>query len=222
MKLSIIIPALNEADNISQTLDSLQNLRKTGHEIIIVDGGSKDATCFIAKSKVDRLITCEPGRARQMNTGARLATGAILIFLHSDTTLPANIEDIFMKIGKKSYWGRFDIRLSGESTIFRLIEWMINTRSRFTGVATGDQAIFMTRELFQTVGGYPNIPLMEDIALSKRLKRISSPVCIPRYVVTSSRRWEENGILKTILLMWMLRLKYAFGISPDELAKQYE
>ena len=176
MKLSIIIPALNEADNISQTLDSLQNLRKTGHEIIIVDGGSKDATCFIAKSKVDRLITCEPGRARQMNTGARLATGAILIFLHSDTTLPANIEDIFMKIGKKSYWGRFDIRLSGESTIFRLIEWMINTRSRFTGVATGDQAIFMTRELFQTAGGFPDIPLMEDIALSKRLKRISSPV----------------------------------------------
>lgn len=221
MKLSIIIPALNEAGNISQTFDSLQNLRKTGHEVILVDGGSKDATCFIAKSKVDCLISCEPGRARQMNAGARLATGAILIFLHSDTTLPADIEDIFMQIGKQSYWGRFNVRLSGESTIFRLIEWMINTRSRFTGIATGDQAIFMTRELFQTAGGFPDITLMEDIALSKRLKKISFPVCLPRYVVTSSRRWEENGILKTILLMWMLRLKYAFGISPDVLAKQY-
>ena len=222
MKLSIIIPALNEADNILHTLESLQNLRKTGHEVILVDGGSKDATCFIAKPKVDHLISCEPGRARQMNAGAKLATGKTFIFLHSDTQLPANLNEIFMHIQKQTYWGRFDICFSGELTIFRLIEYLINIRSRFTGIATGDQAIFMTRELFQLIGGFPDIPLMEDVAVSKRLKNIIRPVCLPEKVVTSSRRWEKNGILKTIILMWKLRFKYALGISPDVLAKQYE
>ncbi|NNE37283.1 MAG: glycosyltransferase family 2 protein [Gammaproteobacteria bacterium] len=222
MKFSIIIPALNEADTIQQTLSSLQYLRQSGHEIILVDGGSKDATNFISRPLVNNIIISETGRAKQMNLGARMATGKILLFLHADTLLPDNVDNIFTGITKDSHWGRFDIKLSGTQKIYRLIEKMINLRSRLSGIATGDQAIFMTRDLFEKVNGFPEMPLMEDVAISKKLKEIHSPICLKEKVITSSRRWETRGIVNTVLLMWKLRLQYAIGIPPDKLLSQYE
>jgi rSAM/selenodomain-associated transferase 2 len=222
MKFSIIIPALNEAESIENTLFPLQYLRKLGHEIILVDGGSRDATCFISRPLVSKLLSSEPGRARQMNLGASIATGNVLLFLHADTSLPENLEGIFAGLKIKSFWGRFDLSLTGTQYIYRLIEKMINLRSRLCGIATGDQVIFMTRDLFDRVNGFPDIPLMEDIAVCKKLKTISSPVCISARVITSSRRWESRGAIKTILLMWKLRMQYAMGVPPEKLANQYE
>ncbi len=222
MKLSIIIPTLNEAETIRQSLLSLQYLRKLGHEIILVDGGSQDATCFIAHPLVDHILISEPGRGRQMNLGAKIATGKILIFLHADTLLPQDAEMELSRLSGQQFWGRFDIKLSGTKKIYRLIEKMINIRSRISGIATGDQAIFMTRELFEKVNGFPDIPLMEDVAVSKKLKKNAPPVCLDANVVTSSRRWESRGVINTVLLMWILRMQYAMGVTPEKLANRYE
>ncbi len=222
MKLSIIIPTLNEAETIRQSLLSLQYLRKLGHEIILVDGGSQDATCFIAHPLVDHILISEPGRGRQMNLGAKIATGKILIFLHADTLLPQDAEMELSRLSGQQFWGRFDIKLSGTKKIYRLIEKMINIRSRISGIATGDQAIFMTRELYEKVNGFPDIPLMEDVAVSKKLKKIAPPVCLDANVVTSSRRWESRGVINTVLLMWILRMQYAMGVTPEKLANRYE
>ena len=220
MKISIIIPALDEAGDIVETLHSLQALRGRGHEVILVDGGSMDDTVARAEGLCDLILHTDKGRALQMNAGARQAGGDMLLFLHADTRLPPEVDVLLAP--HAGAWGRFDLRLSGRHAFFRVIAWCINLRSRLTGVATGDQAIFVSRRLFQAAGGYPGIPIMEDIALSRALKRRMRPVCLRQRVFTSSRRWEEKGMLRTVLLMWRLRLGYYLGADPGRLAGQYD
>ena len=219
--LSIILPVLNEEASLPDVLARLQYLRQQGHEIIVVDGGSHDNSLMLAQQAADKVIVSQPGRAIQMNSGAELATGDILLFLHADTILPEEVERILSEIEGDTFWGRFDVRLSGRRFIFRIIEAMMNFRSRITSVATGDQAIFITTGLFEKVGGYPEIALMEDIAISKQLSGVARPVCVSNRVVTSSRRWEDRGIIRTILLMWKLRLYYFFGMSPQKISRMY-
>lgn len=223
LRLSIIVPTLNEADNIAGLLDDLAPLRAQGHEIILVDGGSEDRTLEIAGPGVDRVLVSERGRAAQMNTGAQYATGDILWFLHADTRVPEGATGRLIQASSEgSPWGRFDVCLSGSHWMLRIVEQMINLRSGITGVASGDQGIFVQRKVFEAVSGFPQIPLMEDIALSKALRRSASPACIRRpRLQTSSRRWEQRGIIRTIVLMWRLRLAYALGAAPQDLAKRY-
>ena len=213
MQLSIVIPARNEAQFIHDTLQPLQSLRARGHEVILVDGGSHDDTVRIAAALVDRCLTAPAGRAGQMNAGAMCARGAILWFLHADTRVAsASDQVIFAACGVKDCWGRFDVRLSGRRPLLRLVERLMNLRSRLTGIATGDQGMFVTRNLFDRVGGYPDLPLME----------VRRPLCLRQQVVTSSRRWEERGIVRTIGLMWVLRLAYFLGVPAERLAVRYD
>ncbi|MDH5711454.1 MAG: TIGR04283 family arsenosugar biosynthesis glycosyltransferase [Gammaproteobacteria bacterium] len=222
MKLSIIIPVYNEANTIITSLRQLQAYRSLGHEVIVVDGGSHDSTFDCAVGLADKLLMSKPGRAIQMNIGAEQATGDVLVFLHADTELPHLANQLIIDtINSNHQWGRFNVRLSGRHIAFRVIEAMMNWRSCVTGIATGDQAIFVKRELFEQQGAYPEIKLMEDIELSKTLKAIGKPACIKQPVITSSRKWEQNGIIKTVLLMWRLRLQYFLGVSPDNLHVQY-
>ena len=222
-KFSLIIPVLNEANQIGACLLPLQMQRGQALEIIVVDGGSKDRTASIAAELADKVITAQPGRAIQMNAGARQATGAILAFLHVDTHLPDDFASLISALqASENQWGFFSVKLSGTHYLFRVIEKLMNWRARLTGIATGDQAMFMYRQTYQEVDGFPEIALMEDIALSRRLKRLSPPLCLARPVVTSSRRWEQYGIINTILKMWWLRLAYFIGVDPTKLAKQYE
>ncbi len=201
---------------------ALQTLRKAGHEVIVVDGGSNDETYLIASSLADKVLQFESGRAKQMNLGAKFAQHNILLFLHADTFLPANADNLIIQgLTENHKWGRFNVRLSGTAKLLRVVETMMNWRSCLTGIATGDQAIFVQQNLYKKAHGFPDIPLMEDIAFSKQLKRFSSPLCIKEPVVTSSRRWEQNGIIKTIFLMWKLRLAYALGTSPHKLKEYY-
>lgn len=221
--VSVIVPALNEASTIAATLAPLQEARAFGHEIIVVDGGSTDGTPEHAGPLADHVVRSPAGRARQMNAGADVATGDVLWFLHADTLAPNGAtESITAALSDdRRCWGRFDVRLSGARWPFRVIETTMNLRSCLTQIATGDQGIFVTREAFEAVGGFPDIPLMEDIELSKRLRRRSPPACLRTRLVTSSRRWEQNGILRTVLLMWRLRLAYFLGASPAHLAERY-
>ena len=223
MIVSFIIPVLNEAATIQATLNCLQTARQQGHEVILVDGGSSDKTIELAKTLVDQLIDSPTGRAVQMNAGAAASRGNILCFLHGDTLAPQNIATlIVMALAAESqYWGRFNIRLSGRSKIFRVIETFINWRSRLTGIATGDQGIFVRKSYFECIDGFPDIALMEDIQFSSNAKSQSPPVCLRETLITSSRRWERNGIFRTILLMWWLRLAYFFGANAEQLANQY-
>lgn len=222
-RISIIIPALNEAAGIAQTLRPLQPLRARGHEVVVVDGGSTDGTVEIARPLTDRVIASQPGRARQQNAGAGAAGGDVLLFLHADTLLPPDADGLvlggLMRSGRG--WGRFDVRLSGRGPALRMVERMMSLRSRVTGIATGDQAIFVRRDGFRRAGGFPQIPLMEDVALSRALRRAGPPLCLRERVLTSSRRWEERGVLRTILLMWRLRAEYALGADPARLAARY-
>lgn len=221
-KYSVIIPALNEADCLANALERLQAARGRGHEVILADGGSVDATRELAQGRVDQILECDPGRGRQMNRGAEIATGGVYVFLHADTLLSPDFDRILDNLFvSENDWGRFDIRLSGEQPVFRCIETMMNIRSRLTGIATGDQAIFAGRQIFQEIKGYAELPLMEDLELTARLKKNSPPVCVAEKVISSSRRWEKNGALKTILLMWKLRLRYALGHDPQALARAY-
>ncbi len=223
MRISIIIPVLNEAAVLVTHLQKLQAVRIQGHEVIVVDGGSKDDSQRLAKSQVDHLLVSMRGRALQMNKGAEMASGDVLLFLHVDTVLPDDgIAAIINKTTPgQDVWGRFDVCLSGNRKLFRVIETMMNWRSRLSGIATGDQAIFITRHLFQRMHGFADIPLMEDVELCRRLKKIQSPVCLSQRVTTSSRRWELGGVFKTIWLMWRLRLAYWLGVDPGTLARQY-
>lgn len=221
--LSIIIPVLNEAGIIVSALSRLQSLRAAGHEIIVVDGGSNDGTPVLSEPFANRVISSPRGRACQMNAGAKIATGGILLFLHADTILPKNADQLILQgmtqTGKG--WGHFDVSLSGRHLLFRIIEWLMNLRSRITSIATADQAIFVERGLFGAVQGFPEIELMEDIALCKILKRTGKPLCLWHRVLTSSRRWEKNGILRTVLQMWLQRLAYFLGVNPRHLARCY-
>lgn len=222
-KISIIIPTLNEAAVLMSSLPALQHYRERGHEIILVDGGSHDRTLAVARPMVDRLMQTVKGRAHQMNEGAEAAKHEILLFLHADSLLPEQADQLIIQAleGQARHWGRFDIRLNNERTIYRLIEQSVNWRSALSGIATGDQAIFVKKRSFEDVGFFDRIPLMEDVALSKKLKRISPPCRLKQTVETSSRRWEKHGVWRTILLMWRLRAAYALGVRPEKLADLY-
>jgi rSAM/selenodomain-associated transferase 2/rSAM/selenodomain-associated transferase 1 len=221
-KLSVIIPCLNEVMRIVPLLQSLQPLRARGHEIIVVDGGSDDDTRHCAEPLADAVIASSRGRARQQNKGASVASGAILWFLHADSMVPPDADKlIFSALAGSKVWGRFDVQLSGSHPVFRIIEHAMNMRSRITGIATGDQGMFVERNVFHLAGGFPRIELMEDVRLSRYLQRYSRPACLTVKLKTSSRRWEQNGIVRTILLMWWLRLAHFFGVSPSRLANWY-
>lgn len=221
MKLSIIIPTLNEADGIAAGLAALQSWRAAGHEVIVVDGGSTDATPVLAAPLADRVLTSPRGRARQMNAGAVVARGDVLVFLHADTRLPEHAVSAIRAALRQRLWGRFDVEITGRSKMLRVVAALMNLRSRLTGIATGDQAIFVSRTAFAAVGGYPEQPLMEDIELSKRLKKLGPPACLRECVVTSGRRWEANGVWRTIRLMWRLRFDYWRGVPAERLALRY-
>jgi rSAM/selenodomain-associated transferase 2 len=223
VKLSIIIPTLNEAANIGDVLKRLQPMRARGTEVIIVDADSTDATRDTAAPLVDRVITSERGRATQMNAGAKVASGNALLFLHADSILPANGDELILQALSNSSlkWGRFDIHISGRHGMLPVIAWFMNHRSRLTGIATGDQGIFVTREAFDAVGGFPAQPLMEDVAISARLLRVSSPIYVDARITTSGRRWEKHGVWRTIFLMWRLRLNYFMGADPAHLHRTY-
>ncbi|OFZ86679.1 MAG: glycosyl transferase [Betaproteobacteria bacterium RBG_16_66_20] len=218
MKLSIVIPTLNEAAGIARTLEALAPLRANGHEVIVADGGSEDGTRELAAALADRVIAAARGRARQMNAGAAAAAGDALLFLHADTRLPPRADQAVIEALRDRAWGRFDVRIDGRSPLLAVVAFFMNLRSRWSGIATGDQAIFARRESFP---GFPEIALMEDVAFSKAMKRQSPPACLRDKAVTSGRRWERRGVLRTMLLMWQLRLAYFLGTSPDELARRY-
>lgn len=222
LHVSIIMPVLDEAASIVSTLDDLRGWRELGHEVIVVDGGSEDGTIALATPLCDRIIQAPKGRANQMNAGAAVAGGEVLVFLHADTRLPQDaLAHLQRFVDSPAAWGRFDVRLSGGKWVYHVIGGLINLRSRLTGICTGDQAIFVRRAMFQEVGGFEPLPLMEDIALSRRLLGLSRPYCVSSQVLTDSRRWEKHGPWKTILLMWRLRWRYWRGEDPAALAKVY-
>ena len=223
-RISIIIPTLNEAPGIEQALKALRPLRDRGHELIVVDGGSTDGTPNLARPLVDRVLNAKRGRASQMNAGAQSAAGEVLLFLHADTRLPAQVDRLILGglYDSGLEWGRFDVRIDGHNALLRVVAAMMNLRSRLTGICTGDQAIFLRRESFRACGGYPNLALMEDLALSRILKTRSRPLRIAEPVLTSARRWERRGVLRTMLLMWWLRMRYFLGAQPATLARMYD
>jgi rSAM/selenodomain-associated transferase 2 len=222
--LSVVIPTLNEGESIVATLACLQVTRCRGDEVIVIDGGSTDETVQRAKPFCDRIESAPAGRALQMNAGAALARGDIFLFLHADTLLPPNAGELVRAAIAQSgrVWGRFDVDIDSPKLVLRLVAELINLRSRWSGIATGDQAIFVQRDAFESVGGYPSIPIMEDVALSRALKRSSQPVCLRDRALTSGRRWERRGILRTVILMWLLRLAYFCRVDPRRLASHYE
>ena len=219
---SIIIPVLNEAHTIAASLQRLRNQLGPHWQLIVVDGGSEDTTCKQAQPLCDLLLTSAPGRSAQMNLGAASAAGDLLVFLHADTALPeafAMHMDEFIQSGRA--WGRFDVTLDGTRFMFRIIGGLMNLRSRLTGIATGDQALFMTRDFYVRLEGFSDIPLMEDIEFCRRARLQQRPFCSHGRVMTSTRKWQHNGILPTILLMWWIRLAYFFGVSPVVLHRWY-
>jgi rSAM/selenodomain-associated transferase 2 len=220
-RLTIVMPVLDEAAIIAGALTALAPLRARGAEVIVVDGGSSDGTPLLAMPLADHVIAAPRGRGAPMNAAATLGSGDAFLFLHADTTLPDDADRLIDAALSKRAWGRFDLRIAGRHPLLAVVARMINWRSRVTGIATGDQAIFVRREAFAAVGGFPDLPLMEDIAISQRLKRLCRPFCIGMPVITSGRRWEHNGIGRTILLMWRLRLAYYLGAQPARLALRY-
>lgn len=222
LALSIIVPALDEADGIVATLAALAPLRARGHEVIVVDGGSQDGTPDLCQGWADVVLPGPRGRARQANAGVAAARGRVLLFLHADTLLPPQADTLSLAaIEHGAPWGRFDVEIAGRSPLLPMVAAAMNRRSRWSGIATGDQALFVTRAAFDAVGGFPDQPLMEDVELSRRLLRLGRPACLRQRVVTSGRRWERNGVWPTIALMWWLRLRYWLGASPEALARAY-
>lgn len=217
-RISVVVPMLDEAVAIRACLRALAPLRAAGGEVIVVDGGSTDGSIAHAGQWADRIMVAPRGRAAQMNAGAAIARGAMLCFVHADTRVsPAALEYLARATG----WGRFTVRFSGRPAVLRVVAWMMNRRSCLTGIATGDQCLFVSRGLFEQVGGFPTQPLMEDVEISKRLRRLHPPHCASAEVITDSRRWERRGVLRTILLMWWLRLAYFLGAHPTLLAAWY-
>lgn len=222
MRLSIVMPVLNEAASLQATLQALQALRAGGHELIVVDGGSQDDSAALAAALADEVVHSPRGRARQMNAGAAQARHDTLLFLHADTRLPAAADAaVAQALQRGARWGRFDVRIEGRSAWLPVVAWFMNRRSRLSGIATGDQALFVQRALFQQLGGFPEQPLMEDVELSRRLRAQSRPACLRARVVTSGRRWDERGAWRTIVLMWRLRWLYWRGTPAEQLARAY-
>jgi len=223
-RISIIVPMLNEAANLPDLLEHLLFCQRQGCEVILVDGGSEDNSVALAQLAGFTVFETSRGRARQMNAGAAAVQGDILVFLHADSRLPVQADVLILQAFADSDrgWGRFDVYIDGRSWMLKVIAALINLRSRLSGIATGDQTIFIKRSLFDQVGGFPDQPLMEDIEISRRLKRHSSPICLRQKVTTSGRRWESRGIWRTILLMWRLRLAYWLGAPVGQLAKRYK
>jgi rSAM/selenodomain-associated transferase 2 len=219
--VSIIVPVLEEAGTLAATLQPLQRWREAGVEILVVDGGSRDASRTVAAPLADRVLEAPRGRASQMNAGAASARGEVLLFLHADTRLPEGAIDLVREATASRAWGRFDVRIEGSGLALPMVAAAMNLRSRLTGIATGDQALFVRRDVFARVGGFPLIPLMEDVALSTTLRRVSRPACLRARVTTSGRRWDRHGVLRTMVLMWRLRLAYALGADPHLLARRY-
>jgi rSAM/selenodomain-associated transferase 2 len=226
MRLAIILPVLDEAETIGPALARLADLRTRGATVIVVDGGSRDDTVMRAAPLADRVIVSARGRALQMNAGARTeqAAGAdVLLFLHADTQLPPQADRLIFRTMSNSdrCWGRFDVTIDGAHRVLRLVETLMNLRSRLTGVCTGDQAIFVARGAFLALDGFAPIALMEDIEFCRRARRLSPPLALRARVLTSARRWQRHGVWRTIVLMWRLRLAYFLGADPDELARRY-
>ena len=221
VRISVVVPVLNEAQGIVACLEALAPLRARGHEVIVVDGGSDDRTPELARALADRVLTVPRGRARQMNAGARGAAGDALVFVHADVRLPQGADRMVLKALAARPWGRFDVRLDSPRALLALVGAMMNLRSRLSGIATGDQAIFVRREAFERQGGYAEIPLMEDVELSARLRRLGRPACLRARALVSARRWQARGALRTIVLMWRLRLAYFLGADPARLAERY-
>jgi rSAM/selenodomain-associated transferase 2 len=222
-KLAIVVPTLDEAAAIEHTLHALQPLRRRGALVIVADGASADDTTSRAAPLVDHVIAAPRGRARQMNAGAAAESHAnALLFLHADTQLPADADALVHEALARHAWGRFDVRIAGRSRWLPVVAALMNLRSRLTGIATGDQAIFMTRAAFDAVGGFPDQPLMEDVEISRRLKRaVGRPACLRTRAITSGRRWDERGVWCTIVLMWTLRWAYWRGASAESIAARY-
>jgi len=222
--LSIVVPALNEAACIGSCVQALAAWRSLGVEVIVVDGGSADGTIAAAAPGADRVLQSARGRASQMNHGAAHARGDTLLFLHADTQLPNGAFNAINAAlaDPQVQWGRFDVRIEGRPLVLRLVAWLMNWRSRITGIATGDQAIFVRRAVFVRLGGFPDQPLMEDVEFCKRMRKLSRPACLRARVVTSGRRWERRGVWRTIALMWRLRWLYWRGTPPERLARLYE
>jgi len=220
--LSIIMPVLDEGPALRLALQALTVWREAGAELIVVDGGSQDDSLGLAGPWADLVLGAPRGRASQMNAGAARASGAWLVFLHADTRLPeAALARLCSGLPPPAVWGRFDVRIDHPHWLLRVVSVMMNWRSRLSGVATGDQAMLVRRDVFEQVGGFPDMALMEDIALSKRLRALARPVCLSPPVLTSARRWLRHGIWRTIWLMWRLRAAYFFGADPDDLAVRY-
>lgn len=222
-RLSIVLPALNEAAGLGAALQALAPLRARGAELIVADGGSSDHSAALALAGGAQLVHAPRGRALQMNAGAAQASGDVLLFLHADTVLPDGADALVSQAlaSGAQVWGRFDVAITGRPRMLRLIAALMNLRSRRTGIATGDQAMFMTRAAFEAVGGFPAQPLMEDIEMSRRLLQLSRPACLRSKVQTSGRRWESRGVWRTVLLMWRLRFAYWRGAPPERLAELY-
>jgi rSAM/selenodomain-associated transferase 2 len=220
--LCIIVPALNEAATLAASLQALQPLRQRGVRLVVVDGGSDDGTLAVARAHADLALLAPRGRASQMNAGAAACVAQVLVFLHADTRLPDNADALVLEaLRGPAAWGRFDVRFDSSRPLLRLVAGMMNLRSRWSGIATGDQAMFVRQDLFGRVGGFPDLPLMEDIAISRLLRRHGAPACLRERVTTSARRWERHGVWRTILLMWRLRAAYFLGADPAVLAERY-
>jgi rSAM/selenodomain-associated transferase 2 len=220
--LCIVMPVLDEAETLAPRLRALQCLRQRGVRVVVVDGGSRDDTLAIAQAHADLALLAPRGRAAQMNAGAAACPAEVWLFLHADTQLPDHADALVRRATLEPLsWGRFDVRIDSPRWPLRLVARLMNHRSRWTGIATGDQALFVRHELFDQVGGFPDLPLMEDIAMSRALKRHARPTCLRECVTTSARRWERHGVWRTIMLMWRLRAAYFLGADPRQLAIRY-
>lgn len=222
-KLSIIVPVLNEEKFLARQQEKFKSFLNDGHEILVIDGGSKDKTMKIANLIGCKTFVTKPSRGHQLHFGAEKSNNEHLLFLHADTLLPSNAAELINHAltPANKHWGRFNVRFSNTKLIFLIIAWFMNKRSCLTGISTGDQALFVKRKSYFNCGGFPDFPIMEDIEISKRLKKIAFPVCIPNEAICSSRKWESQGVFKTIFKMWRLRLMFFYGVSTEKLAKLY-
>lgn len=220
--LCIVMPVLDEASTLALRLRALDGLRRRGARVVVVDGGSQDDTMAIARERADLALLAPRGRASQMNAGAAACPADVLLFLHADTALPENADLLVRRATLGLFaWGRFDVRIASPRRLLALVGTLMNLRSRLSGIATGDQALFVRHDLFQRVGGFPDLPLMEDIAICRLLRQHGRPACLRERVVTAARRWERHGVWRTIFLMWRLRAAYFLGADPRELAILY-